>query len=93
MDAQPSSHKATALSADDLLPLLSFVVVCAYQQPAQPLRHMRAQIEYIDALLPAHLKLGQTGGWQFSMATILHTTLALTVHCNVITRKLVVCGI
>jgi hypothetical protein len=70
-DAQPPISKATALSADDLLPLLSFVVVCAYQLPAQPLRHLRALIEYIDALLPAHLKLGQTGQLQFaeSLAT------------------------
>jgi hypothetical protein len=68
-DAQSSSHKATALSADDLLPLLSFVVVCAYKLQAQPLRHLRAQIEFVDALLPAHMKLGQTGELQPRITT------------------------
>ena len=61
MKAQQADTVVTAVSADELMPILSAVVIAAYQAEQLPLRHFRAQLEYIELLLPAAVKMGQTG--------------------------------
>jgi hypothetical protein len=61
-----------SISADDLLPILSFALVRGYIQTR--LSNIRAHLDYVENFLPPHLKIGEHG---YSLAMLQSAAMAL----------------
>eukprot|EP00638_Chattonella_subsalsa_P022916 CAMPEP_0117883140 /NCGR_PEP_ID=MMETSP0950-20121206/17920_1 /TAXON_ID=44440 /ORGANISM="Chattonella subsalsa, Strain CCMP2191" /LENGTH=143 /DNA_ID=CAMNT_0005738885 /DNA_START=1504 /DNA_END=1935 /DNA_ORIENTATION=- len=62
---------APAVAADDLLPILSFVVVKAFQSAPDQVKFLQAEVDFMDALMPEHMKNAEEGYCLATLSSVL----------------------